>query len=320
MSTLLTGAGGFVGARLGRRLLADQIAVRALVRSVSGARAASMAEIQVAEPWETADFAPALAGVSTVFHLAARVHVMHETEPDAAAAFHRFNVAATMNLARQAAAAGVQRFVFVSSVKVNGEQTLAGRPFVESDAAAPQDDYSRSKMLAETQLRELAVTTGMAVVIVRPPLVYGPGAKGNFAALAKAVLRGMPLPLGSINNRRSLVALDNLVDFLVTVGSHPLAINQTFLVSDGDDLSTTQLVRGIASAAAMPVRLIPVPPWLLRVAGAIVGRTGAVQRLCGDLQVDIGKAERLLGWRPPLSVQQGLRRAVTQGQADEKSV
>ena len=244
---------------------------------------------------------------------------MRETEVDAAAAFHRFNVAATLNLARQAATAGVQRFVFVSSIKVNGEQTMAGRPFVETDVPTPQDDYGRSKMLAETALREVAAATGMDVVIVRPPLVYGPGAKGNFAALAKAVVRGMPLPLGSFNNRRSLVALDNLVDFLVTVGSHPLAANEIFLVSDADDLSTAQLVRGIASAAAVPARLFPVPPWLLRAVGLMVGRAGAVQRLGGNLQVNIGKAERLLGWRPPLSVQQGLSQVFAPGQADEKS-
>ncbi len=320
MKTLLTGASGFVGARLGRRLLADGVTVQALRRSASVGRAADMAEVCVAEPWESADFAAALAGVSRVFHLAARVHVMRETEAHGAAAFHRFNVDATLNLARQAAAAGVQRFVFVSSVKVNGEQTTAGLPFAESDKPTPQDDYGRSKTLAEGALRDLAARTGMAVVIVRPPLVYGPGAKGNFATLAKAVLRGMPLPLGSIDNRRSLVALDNLVDFLVTVGSHPAAANETFLVSDGDDLSTTQLVRGLAAAAGLPGRLISVPPWLLRVTGTMVGRAGAVQRLCGDLQVDIGKARRLLGWRPPLSVQQGLRRAVALGQDDEKSV
>jgi nucleoside-diphosphate-sugar epimerase len=235
---------------------------------------------------------------------------MHDTEADPLTAFRAVNVGGTLNLARQAATAGVKRFVFISSVKVNGESTLPGRAFTEADAPKPQDAYGQSKHEAEQGLRQLSADTGMEVVVIRPPLVYGPGVKANFAALMRAVQRGWPLPLGAVHNQRSLVALDNLVDFIITCITHPQAANQTFLVSDGQDLSTTELVRGMAQAAGVPARLLPVPVWALQAGASLLGKGDAVQRLCGNLQVDISKARSLLGWLPPVSVEEGLRRAM----------
>jgi nucleoside-diphosphate-sugar epimerase len=197
----------------------------------------------------------------------------------------------------------------VSSIKVNGEATLLGRPFSADDAPAPLDAYSLSKMEAEQGLRELAAQTGMEVVIIRPPLVYGPGVKANFAAMMRWLKCGVPLPLGAIHNQRSLVSLDNLVDLIVLCLTHPAAANQTFLVSDGEDVSTTQLLRRMGQALGCPARLVPVPVSVLKLAAAIVGKSDVAQRLCGSLQVDISKTHQLLGWTPPLSLDEGLRRA-----------
>ena len=248
--------------------------------------------------------------VDIVIHLAARVHVMKDTATNPYSAFRTVNVDGTLTLARQASDAGVRRFVFISSVKVNGESTQPGRAFTETDAPNPQDAYGHSKHEAEQGLRQIASDTGMEVVIIRPPLVYGPGVKANFAALMRAVQRGYPLPLGAVHNLRSLVALDNLVDFIVTCITHPKAANQTFLVSDGQDLSTTKLVRGMAQAAVLPARLLPVPVWALQAGASLLGKGDTVQRLCGNLQIDMSKARYLLGWAPPVSVEEGLRRAM----------
>jgi nucleoside-diphosphate-sugar epimerase len=256
------------------------------------------------------DWSKVFLNCSVVIHLAARVHVMNDTDTDSLTAFRAVNVDGTLNLARQAAAAGVTRFVFVSSVKVNGESTQPGRAFTEADAPNPQDAYGQSKHEAEQCLRQLSDDTGMEVVVIRPPLVYGSGVKANFASLMRAVHRGWPLPLGAVHNQRSLVALDNLVDFIVTCITHPQAANQTFLVSDGQDLSTTELVRGIAQAAGLTSRLLPVPVWALQLGATLLGKGDAVQSLCGNLQVDISKARNLLGWVPPVSVEEGLRRAI----------
>jgi nucleoside-diphosphate-sugar epimerase len=256
------------------------------------------------------DWSAALEGVEVVVHSAARAHVMQETVADPLTAYRAVNVDGTLNLARQAAVSGIKRFVFISSIKVNGESTSPGRAFTESDAPNPQDAYGQSKHEAEKGLRQLSADTGMEVVIIRPPLVYGPGVKANFAALMRAVQRGWPLPLGAVNNQRSLVALDNLVDFIVTCITHPKAANQTFLVSDGQDLSTTELVRGMVQAAGVSLRLLPVPVWALQAGALLLGKGDVVQRLCGNLQVDISKARRVLGWAPPISVEEGLRRAM----------
>jgi nucleoside-diphosphate-sugar epimerase len=312
MICLVTGAGGFVGKSLCAALSMRGSMVRAAVRSMHN-RGEDLDSVVVGAINADADWSEAFQGVATVVHLAARVHIMDDVAEDPLAAFRAVNVEGTLNLARQAAAAGLQRFVFISSVKVNGEHTEPGQAFTESDAPNPQDAYGQSKLEAEQGLRQIAAETGMDAVIIRPPLVYGPGVKANFAALMRAVQRGWPLPLGAIHNQRSLVTLDNLVDFIITCVTHAKAANQTFLVSDGQDLSTTELVRGMARAAGVRARLVPVPVWALQAGAKLLGKGDAVQRLCGNLQVDISKARELLGWVPPVSVEDGLRRAMGGG-------
>lgn len=306
---LITGASGFVGRALCAEAVLHGMSVRGVTRSPCGFPI-GIENIAVGSIDGNTGWRAALTGYEVVAHLAARVHIMNDAAADPLAAFRAVNVAGTLNLARQAAAAGVKRFVFVSSVKVNGEVTQEGHAFTEADAPDPQDAYGQSKHEAELGLRQLAAETGMEVVIIRPPLVYGPGVKANFAALMRVVQRGWPLPLGVVHNRRSLVALDNLVDFIVTCVSHPQAANQTFLISDGEDISTPDLIRGIARVAGCPARLLPVPVWGLQAGATLLGRGDAMQRLCGNLQVDISKVRKLLGWTPPISVEEGLRRAV----------
>ena len=309
---LITGATGFVGKALLQRLLADDKSRRLVVF----VRRDGLRWPEQVVPIVTGFLHPStkwsftLEGVSVVVHCAARVHVMQDNVADSLTAFRDVNVGGTLNLARQAATAGVKRFVFISSVKVNGESTLPGRAFSEASAPNPQDGYGQSKHEAELGLHQLAAETGMEIVIIRPPLVYGPGVKANFAALMRAVQRGWPLPLGAVHNQRSIVALDNLVDSIVTCITHPQAANQTFLVSDGQDLSTTELVRGMAHAAGLPSRLLPVPVWALQAGASLLGKGDALQRLCGNLQVDISKARSLLSWVPPMSLEEGLIRAM----------
>ena len=284
-TVLVTGAGGFVGTALCKQLDANSIP---LLKGVRGA-----------------DLLPEMA-IDVVVHLASRVHVMQESLGDPLPAYREANTLGTVNLARQAAAAGVRRFVFVSTVKVNGE----GRPvaYAESDAPCPGGPYAISKYEAEQALWDVAAGSAMEVVIVRPPLVYGPGVKANFLNMMRWVYCGLPLPLGAIHNQRSLVALDNLVDFLMVCMTHPAAANQIFLVSDGEDLSTTELLVRIAAALGKPSRLLPVPDWMLGAVASLVGKEQFVQRLCGSLRVDTAKAKTLLGWSPPLSVDEGVRR------------
>jgi len=306
--SLLTGGSGYVGRALAARLSADGVPVRLALRP--SASAAGLGErferAAILGLTPDQDWSAALAGVQVVVHAAARVHVMAETSADPIAEFRAVNVAGTLNLARQAAAAGVQRFVFVSSVKVNGEGTLPGRPYRASDTPAPQDPYGISKHEAEVGLRAIAAETGMELVIVRPPLVYGPGVKANFASMMRWVARGVPLPLGAIDNRRSLVGLGNLVDLLVTCMHHPAAPGQTFLASDNDDVSTTELLRRVGIALGRPARLVPVPPAVIKAGAALVGKPAVAQRLCDSLQLDISPTLQTLGWQPPVSMQAGL--------------
>lgn len=306
---LITGATGLVG-----KAVSEQAAHHSL--SVIGALRVSVEVPSCIEPFVVGEingltgWGNALRNVNILVHIAARVHVMNDTETDPLTAFRAVNVDGTLNLARQSAEAGVKRFVFISSVKVNGESTSSAQAFKETDTSNPQDAYGQSKHEAEVGLRQISAETGMEVVIIRPPLVYGPGVKANFAALMRAVQKGWPLPLGAVHNQRSLVALDNLVDFIITCINHPHAANQTFLVSDGQDLSTTKLLQGMAKAAGVPSRLLPIPVWALQTAASVLGKGDVIQRLCGNLQVDISKARNLLGWTPPISVEEGLRRAM----------
>ena len=306
---LITGANGFIGLRLCNEIqrLGWQVrgASRLPCQMAQGIEPVSVGTIQGDTDWTQV-----VQHIDVVIHLAARVHVMHSDSLDPLAEFLKVNFYGTENLANQAARAGVKRLVYVSSVKVNGEVTLQGAKFTEDGPPNPQEPYGVSKWQAEQALLRISRDTGLEVVIIRPPLVYGPGVKANFATLMRAVQGGWPLALGSVQNRRSLVALDNLVDLILKCVVHPDASNQTFLVSDGQDLSTTELVRGLARAANMPARLMPVPVWALRAGATLLGMEGEVQRLCGSLQVDISKAERVLGWRPPVSVDEALRRAV----------
>lgn len=308
MTTLVTGANGFVGSALCARLLRDQTAVRGAARPLSslpdGVEAIAVGRLSSETDWTVA-----LRGVGQVVHLAARVHVMNDKSTDPLAEFRRVNVEGTANLARQAVAAGVRRFVYLSSIKVNGEFTQEGRPFAADDAPAPEDPYGVSKHEAEQALHQIAADTGMEVVIIRPPLVYGPGVKANFESMIRWLARGVPLPLAAVTqNRRSLVALDNLVDLVVTCLNHPAATNQTFLVSDGEDLSTADLLKRIGAALGCPARLFHLPPGLLKLGAALVRKPGIYQRLCGSLQLDIAKTRQLLGWSPLVSVDEGLRR------------
>jgi nucleoside-diphosphate-sugar epimerase len=313
MKVLVTGATGFVGGALLKRLSTDSSfnGAVAVVRRKLVSRPEGVLEVRVTDLLHSTDWKMALQGVDAVVHCAARVHVMWDELTEAPLqAYREVNVRGTLNLALQAAQAGVCRFVFVSSIKVNGEFTQSGQPFLADDIPSPLDPYSVSKAEAEQGLREIESKTGMQVVIVRPPLVYGPGVKANFAAMMRWVARGVPLPLGAIHNARSIVGLDNLVDLLVTCLKHPAAAGQTFLVSDGMDVSTTELFRATARAMNKKAFLFSVPVFVLNWGAAMLGKRDLAQRLCGSLQVDISKTSRLLGWKPPLTLDQGLKKTV----------
>lgn len=307
LKVLVTGATGFVGGAIVRRLLADgrHLPVAA-VRSQRASLPDGIKVFQVGDLLTDSDWTDALAGVEVVIHAAARAHVMRDTAADPLAGFRRVNVEGMLNLASQAVVTGVRRFVFISSIGVNGNYNSS--PFTELDTPHPVEPYAISKYEAEQRLLQLVEDCGMEVVIIRPPLVYGPNAPGNFGRLMRVVRKGIPLPLGAVCNKRSLVALDNLVDLIVTCLDHPAAANQVFLAGDGEDLSTTELLRRMGQALGKPARLIPVPAGLLMAVATLLGKRAVAQRLLGSLQVDISKARTLLGWTPPVSVDEGLRR------------
>ena len=305
MTVLITGATGCVGRALIKRLTTDsRWTVRAAARTPPAVTGAGVEWVTAPDQAPDADWRPLLDGVNVVVHLAARVHVMNASDDE----YERVNVLGTRRLADQAASAGVKRFVFLSSVKVHGE---SGH-FDEASPMAPSDAYGESKRQGEDTLREIATRTGIEVVIIRSPLVYGPGVKANFHSLVAAVRRGAILPLASVSNRRSLVGVDNLVDLIAVCLEHPSAAGEIFLVSDGQDLSTPELIRRLARAVGGHPRLLPLPVWALRAAAAALGRSAAVDRLTGSLTVDISKARRLLGWTPPVNLDEGLRRVACQ--------
>ena len=300
----VTGAGGFVGSSLCLKLC-EKKQVRAVVRSQSfghsNNESVSVWNIEADPNWQ-----PVLSGVATVIHLAARVHVMNDSSRDPLVEYRKDNVEYTLNLARQAVDAGVRRFIFVSSIKVNGEITEKNSKFFADDIPNPKDAYGISKLEAELGLIELSKKTGLEIVIIRPPLVYGPGVKANFRSMMKLLTYGMPLPFASIHNLRSLVAIDNLVDLIVTCIDHPKAANQIFLVSDAHDVSTGRLFESISLALGVKSRLIPMPQMLLRVLFFVSGKKYLSQRLLDSLQIDITKTKLLLDWSPPVSYEKAI--------------
>lgn len=304
---LVTGASGFVGMALCKNLLKHS-SFRILVRDKFKIDFYENIEIFEGSLSANQDWSSSLSGVSAVVHCAARVHVMNEDAKDPLLEFRRINVDGTLNLARQASKAGVRRFVFISSIKVNGECTDLGHPFTADQIPVPSDPYGVSKYEAEMRLRALSEETGMEIVIIRSPLVYGPGVKANFLSMMNWLQRGIPLPLGGVTkNRRSFIFIDNLVSMIVACIDHPAAANQTFLVSDDEDLSTAGLLDRMALALGRPSKLIGVPVPLVAFGARLVGRADIAQRLCGSLEVDIKKNKDLLGWLPPVSVDEGLR-------------
>jgi nucleoside-diphosphate-sugar epimerase len=301
---LVTGSNGFVGRELCRTLRAGGAIVRAAVRKDAGE-----GHVEVGDLNGTTDWRAVLKGCDVVFHLAARVHVMADEDKDPLRAYREVNLDGTLNLARQAIDAGVKRFVFVSSVKVNGESTTT-QPFRASDVPMPCDPYGQSKMEAEQALQQLAHDTGLEVVIVRPPLVYGPGVKANFLSLIKLVQKGVPLPFGKIHNFRSMVALDNLVDLLIVCASHPNAPGNIFMVSDGADMGIKELVTRIASSMNKQLLLVPVPVGLMVGAAKLLGKQSVVDRLLGSLQVDIANTQATLEWHPVVTPQAAIDKTV----------
>ncbi|MEJ6518153.1 SDR family oxidoreductase [Shewanella bicestrii] len=300
-SILLTGATGFVGQQILRQLPQD-------TRVFGRTKPTRDCHFFAGELTANTDYRSALNGVDVVIHCAARAHVMNETANNAAQLYQEVNTHATLALAEQAAAADVKRFIFISSIKVNGEATIAGELFRANDARQPLDHYGESKAKAEIGLLDIARKTEIEVVIIRPPLVYGPNVKANFATMLNLAKKNLPLPFGAIHNKRSMVALDNLVDLIVTCIEHPNAANQIFLVSDDQDVSTTELLKLMTGAAGKKPRLLPVPMAWLRLAGKVTGNQAIIDRLCGNLQVDITHTKNTLSWQPPITVEEGVRR------------
>lgn len=311
MRVLVTGANGFLGAALLKQLgMLTGVEARGSIRSKSFTAGTLSELVIVGELTNQTLWTAALNDVDVVVHTAARVHVMNDSSVNALQKFREINVDATCHLAEMAALAGVKRFIFISSVKVNGESTEARHPYHADEAPAPKDFYGLSKLEAEDKLRLISIRSGMELVIIRPPLIYGLGVKANFALMIRWILSGIPLPLGAINNLRSFVSIDNLIDLIQLCLTHPAASGQIFLVSDGEDISTNKLILKLAEALDVKCALIPLPLGLVRVAATLFGQRKYIQRLFGSLQVDIEKTRNVLGWSPPISLTEGLRRTV----------
>lgn len=310
MTVLITGGSGFIGQHVARALQTRSRPIRLASRRPRLPDTEPEVVSLQGTGQRPEDWRKSVDGCDSIVHLAARAHVLKEAAADPLAAFREANLQLTLACAQAAINAGVRRFIFVSSIGVHGNQT-DGKPFDVHDTLAPSSPYAQSKMEAELALQVLCKDKGMELVVLRPPLVYGPHAPGNFASLMRALQCGIPLPLGAVTaNRRSFVALDNLVDLLITCIDHPAAANQTFLVSDGEDLSTAELLRRLGQAMGKPARLFPVPPSLLQFGANLLGKGDTAQRLLGSLQVDISHTRNTLNWNPPISVDEGLRRAV----------
>lgn len=315
---LVTGATGFVGQALTEQLGGNVVA--SVRKRPSATLPGIPHQIEIGNILPTTDWSEALHKVDVVVHLAARVHIMNEALDDPLYEFRKLNTRAALNLAKQAATAGIKRFIFISSVKVNGEVTKLEKPFKPSDKFRPNDPYGLSKYEAEQQLLLLAKKTGMEVVIIRPPLVYGPGVRANFSALMKWTNTRLPLPFGAINNKRSLVALDNLVNFIIHCIDHPKAANEIFLISDGEDVSTTELLQKVAKAFGKTSLLIPIPVSLMSLAARFIGKGDVANRLFGSLQVDSSKARDLLGWKPVITMDEQLKKTADAYLKNEKNL
>lgn len=308
-SLIVTGANGFVGSALCVSAHYAGWDVKALTRRECS-YPQGVQNVVIDDFQNIANLGQVFHEGDVVVHLAARVHVMQDKEADPLAAFRQVNVEQTMHLAKAAAKAGVKRFIYLSSIKVNGEFTQAGKPFCADDPAAPQDPYGISKMEAEQALLDLSRKTSMQVVIIRPPLVYGPNVKANFLSMLGVVKRGLPLPLGSVNNLRSMVALDNLTNLILVCATHPAAAGETFLVSDDEDVSVSGLLVKLSQAMGKRSTLVAVPLWVLQFGAILLGKQDMFLRLTGSLQVDIEKTKQVLQWRPPLSLDAGLKKTV----------
>lgn len=310
MKIFITGATGFVGKTLVKELVSEGHSLIATVRAFTTELPPEVEQKQVDLSGLDVEntIIDTLKNVELVIHTAARVHIMQDKAADPLTEFRQMNVDTTAELARQSAKAGVKRFIFLSSIKVNGESTDQRDAFRESDEPAPEDAYGQSKLEAELALLELAQSTSMEIVIIRPPLIYGPGVKANFGCMIKIIIKGLPLPFGAVSNQRSMLAIDNLVDFITLCATHPAAANQIFLLADGDDVSTTELFKKIAKAYKQPARLIPIPvPWMTFFA-KLAGKHNITARLFGNLQIDIDKARQLLGWKPVTTMDQQLNK------------
>lgn len=305
---LVTGASGFVGSALVERLINDGYELIVISRKSKSFVGSKLVNFIIPDLNPTTDYSVLLDGVSTIVHLAARVHLIDEAGTEILTKYRSVNLDSTLNLAKQAAVHGVKRFVYISSIKVNGESTSGEDRFFADDEPKPESPYGISKLEAELSLKVVSEDTGMEVVIIRPPLVYGPKVKANFASMMNWLSIGIPLPFGSIKNSRSLVALDNLVDLILTCIVHPKAANQIFLVSDDHDISTTMLLKSISMAFNKRSRLIPIPVFILRAFFFLVGRKNLSQRLLGSLRVDITKTKELLDWMPAVTFEEGIRR------------
>jgi len=311
LRVLVTGSSGFIGGAILAKLVdMERYQLRTAGRSKPKNTSRDIDHVVIQDFSSDAKLADAVKDVDVIIHAAARVHVLQESSTDPLTEYRAVNLKGSMNLAQLGVEAGVRRLIFISSIKVNGESTEPGKPYTADDVPAPVDPYGVSKYEAELGLMHIAEKSGLEVVIIRPVIVYGPGVKANFLSMMNWLSKGIPLPFGSVPNKRSFLAVENLVDLIATCIDHPGAANQTFLVSDGEDLSTTELLRRMALALGKPSRLLPVPSGLLKTGARLLGKSDIAQRILGSLQVDISKTKKALGSVPPVGVDEAMRNTV----------